>query len=90
VVALDGDHGFVTNELASTVTVFDLATLTRLATIKVGDYPEGMQASPDGKFLYVANWDSNTLSIIDAEKLSVTGTLDAGSSPRAFGTFIRR
>jgi YVTN family beta-propeller protein len=79
----------VTNELASTVTVFDLKTLQKVATVPVGDYPEGMEASPDGKFVYVANWDSNTLSIIDAGTLKVVGTLDAGSSPRAFGTFLR-
>jgi YVTN family beta-propeller protein len=69
--------------------VFDVATLAAVATVKVGDYPEGAQASRDGRFVYVANWDSNTLSIIDAATLSVVGTLDAGSSPRAFGTFVR-
>jgi YVTN family beta-propeller protein len=55
----------------------------------VGDYPEGVQAGPDGRFVYVSNWDSNTVSIIDAQSLSVVGSMDAGSSPRAFGTFIR-
>jgi YVTN family beta-propeller protein len=89
VVALDSAHGFVTNELASTVTVFDVQSLQTLATIPVGDYPEGMQASADGKFLYVANWDSNTLSIIDAQTLKAVGSLNAGTSPRAFGTFLR-
>ena len=49
-----------------------------------------MEASADGRFVYVANWDSNTLSIIDAQVLTVAvGSLGAGSSPRGFGTFLR-
>jgi YVTN family beta-propeller protein len=63
--------------------------LAKIATVKVGDYPEGMQPGPDGRFIYVSNWDSNTVSIIDARTLAVAGSMDGGSSPRAFGTFIR-
>jgi YVTN family beta-propeller protein len=37
----------------------------------------------------VANWFSDTLSIIDAETLAVVGTAAVGAGPRAFGTFIR-
>jgi YVTN family beta-propeller protein len=38
----------------------------------------------------VANWESNTLSIIDAATLRVVGEVKVGDGPRAFGTFLRR
>jgi len=79
----------VTNELASTVTAFDLTSLRPLATIRVGDDPEGIEADPASGLLYVSNWDSNTVSIIDGQALTLIGTMPGGTSPRAFGTFIR-
>ncbi|WP_204307361.1 hypothetical protein [Enterobacter hormaechei] len=48
-----------------------------------------MAASPDGTKLYAANWGSNTLSVIDAKSLAVTGEIKLGDGPRAFGDFIR-
>jgi YVTN family beta-propeller protein len=51
--------------------------------------PEGIEASRDGETLYVANWMDDTVSVVDARNLTVTATLPAGDSPRAFGTFLR-
>ena len=67
VVALAGPRGFVTDQYSGTVTVFNLKTLTNVAAIEVGDHPEGIAASRDGRTLIVANWGSNTLSVIDAD-----------------------
>jgi YVTN family beta-propeller protein len=58
--------------------------------ITVGDYPEGIAATADGKRIIVANWESNTLSIIDAAELKVTGEVKVGDGPRAFGAFLRK
>jgi YVTN family beta-propeller protein len=81
--------GYVTNELAGTVTAFDLATNTPRATTHVGENPEGIEASRDGKWLYVANWDDDTMTVLDAATLASVRTFAAGDSPRAFGTFVR-
>ena len=89
VVALAGNRGFSTDELASTVTAFDLTSLLWSARSMSDDYPEGIEAGADGRLLYVANWFSDSMSVIDAQSLAVVATLPAGSSPRAFGTFIR-
>ncbi|MGU3538346.1 YncE family protein [Methylobacterium sp. A54F] len=89
VVALAGARGFVTNQYAGTVTVFDRASLRPEATIEVDDHPEGIAASADGRTLVVANWGSNTLSLIDAGSLKVVRTLKTGDGPRAFGDFLR-
>jgi YVTN family beta-propeller protein len=56
--------------------------------IDVGEYPEGIDASADGAHIYVANWFSNTLSVIDTVTLAVTGEATTGDGPRAFGQFI--
>nr|WP_207102672.1 YncE family protein [Paracoccus shandongensis] len=89
-VAFAGGRGFVTNQYAGTLTVFDPATLAVLAEVPIGDYPEGISPLPDGKALAVANWDSDTLVLIDAESLEITAEIDMPPGPRAFGQFTGR
>ena len=90
VVALAGGLGFVTDQYSGAVTPFRLDTLEPLKRIPVGDYPEGIAASADGSRLYVANWESNTVSVIGTESLRIERTMDVGDGPRAFGAFLRR
>jgi YVTN family beta-propeller protein len=89
VVALSGATGYVTNELAGTVTAFDLASNVPRRTAHVGENPEGIEASADGKRLYVANWDDNSMAVLDSGTLATIRVFPAGDSPRAFGTFLR-
>jgi YVTN family beta-propeller protein len=70
--------------------VFRLDTLAPVKRITVGDYPEGIEASADGRRVYVANWESNTVSVIDTAHLTVEREIEAGDSPRAFGNFLRQ
>jgi YVTN family beta-propeller protein len=44
--------------------------------IPVGGHPCGMAASPNGKFVYVANANSDTVSVIDTAKEEVVETID--------------
>ncbi|AWN49983.1 hypothetical protein DK419_10690 [Methylobacterium terrae] len=88
-VALAGGRAFVTDQYGGTVSTFDAATLAPGPRLEVGEYPEGIQASPDGKRVYVANWESNTLTVIDAVALTVTATVKTADGPRAFGQFLR-
>ena len=90
VVALAGGKGFVTDQYEGKVAVFDLATGSQITRIAVGDYPDGIQASFDGREVYVVNWESDTLSVLDVANLKVVATIEVGDSPRAFGTFLRR
>ena len=89
-VALAQGKGFVTDQYDGTVTVFDVASLQPLTRITVGDYPEGIAATADGRRIIVANWESNILSVIDVATLKVTGEIKVGNGPRAFGSFLRR
>ena len=89
VVALAQGRGFVTDQYGNSVTAFDLNSLEVLRTIDVGDHPEGIAADLAGRFLYVANWGSDTLSVIDARAMTVVREIRTGESPRAFGDFLR-
>jgi YVTN family beta-propeller protein len=89
-VALAGGRGFVTDQYEGKVAVFDLATLQPIARIAVGDYPDGIEASFDGKSVYVVDWESNDVAQIDVASLKVVATMPVGDSPRSFGTFLRR
>lgn len=89
-VAFAAGRGFVTNQYASTVTVFDPESLEVLAEIEVGDYPEGIAALPDDSGVVVANWDSDTVLIIDADSLATRAEIGVPAGPRAFGQFTGR
>jgi YVTN family beta-propeller protein len=71
------------------VSVFDTETFAPVATVAVGEYPEGIAASRDGKTVYVANWFSNEFWAIAAGSLEVVAKAKTGDGPRAFGSFIR-
>jgi len=81
---------FVTNQYDASVSVIDALDLKPVATIKVGEYPEGIATHPDGLHVYVANWMSNSVSVIDASELKVVNTIPTGDGSRAFGEFIPR
>ena len=48
--------------------------------------PWGVAVSPDGKRVYVANQQSNNISVIDTETNRVTATVSVGSSPFGVAT----
>jgi DNA-binding beta-propeller fold protein YncE len=60
-----------------------------VATIDVGDHPEGIATDAAGANVYVACWFDNLLMRIDTAKLAVTGEAAVGDGPRAFGLFLR-
>ena len=43
-----------------------------------------------GRALAVANWDSDTLVLIDADSLEITAEIAMPAGPRAFGQFTGR
>ena len=88
-VARAGDRLFVTNQHGESVSVLDAATFESVKTIRVGSFPEGIEADPTGSSVWVACWDSNTLERIDTETLTVSAKIAVGEGPRAFGRFLR-
>ena len=64
-----------------TVSVIDLASREVIQTIEVLLHPSGMALSPDGSRLYVANANSDAISVIDTEKDEVLKTLSSKPMP---------
>jgi YVTN family beta-propeller protein len=81
----------VSNWAASSVSVIDTETRTVRGSVKVGDHPCALALSPDGTQLYVANANSDTVSVIDTRTDGVVQTISlqpypnapAGSAPNA-------
>ena len=46
---------YVVNEVSATVSVIDTASNTVVATIPVGENPQGVAITPNGKFVYVTS-----------------------------------
>lgn len=88
-VARAGDRIFVTNQHGESVSVVDAATFETVKTVRVGSFPEGIEADPAGTSVWVACWDSNTLERIDTQALAVSAKIPVGEGPRAFGRFLR-
>ena len=67
----------------SAVAVIDRNTLATIRQVAVGDHPNDMVESPDGTRLYVANGNSNTISVIDCSQWRVSETIATSLVPNA-------
>ncbi len=52
-----------------------------IATIAVGSFPEKIAASADERFVYVTNYEDNTVSVISTASNEVIATFDVGERP---------
>jgi DNA-binding beta-propeller fold protein YncE len=75
------NHGFITNGLDNSVTMFDLKTLQPAAVIKVtGKRPDALDYDPDTKQVFVCNHGSGNLTVLAAEKGTVNASLELGGA----------
>ena len=85
---MDAETGIASS---GTVSVIDLMTRRVIAEIETGLHPSAMVLSPDKTHLYVANTNSDFISVIDTNTDQVVGELSAkpmenlplGSAPDA-------
>jgi len=89
-VAVDpyGQSGrvYVTNSGDGTVTVvpYSYSTLQVLqpaTTVAVGGEPTGIALSPDAKWAYISDKESNRLLVLDTASLTVAGSAAVGNGP---------
>ena len=72
---------YVSNERSGSVSIIDTARGEAVATVPVGDVPQGVAAGPYGTRVYVANRRSNDISVIDAATNALVATIAVGDSP---------
>ena len=49
----------------------------------VGEEPEGVKVSPNGKFVYVTSENTGTVSVIDVANANLIKTFKVGHRPRS-------
>ena len=65
------------------VVIFDTKLLKITGSIAVGDNPNDMCITANGKYLFVANANDNNVSVIDCRRISVVETLNSALYPDA-------
>ena len=73
---------YASNWVGDDVSVIDLTTGALVRRIPVSDTPRGMYATNDGRYLYVAGFDSGDLERIDLETWSVKKLFTNGGALR--------
>ena len=79
-----GPFAYIPNAGDNTVSVIDLSkSIPSMAplTLNVGRRPQGVAIEPSGKYIYVSNHDSDTVSVIGAPAHTVVTTLPVGDGP---------
>ena len=60
---------YVSNEKGNSISVIDTDKMETVATIKTRQRPRGIEVSRDGKFVFVALGDDDTIQIFDTKSL---------------------
>ncbi len=78
----DDRYLFAAGSVAGYVCVYELPDLELAATIPVGSEPNWIVFSSQGRFAYVSNRGSDTVSVISVETLSEVEQIDVGQYPQ--------
>jgi YVTN family beta-propeller protein len=73
---------WVASRLNGHVYGYSLPELALIAEIPVGDHPDWLTFSPDGKFAYAANGGSNNVSVIDIAARKELTRIAVGDAPK--------
>ena len=71
------------NEDAAQISVVDLESGNIVATVKMGEEPEGVTIRPDGKVVYVTSEDEGAVYAIDTATNKVIKKVPVGHRPRS-------
>ena len=81
-VSPDGKTLWVNSKLNSHVYVYSLPDVKLLGGIHVGDHPDWLTLTPDGKSVYVANAGSNSVSVLDTASRKEVARIPVGQVPK--------
>lgn len=82
-LAIVGERLFIASEDTGTAVIVSARDGAPLATLPVGEEPEGVAASPDGGVVYMTSESASTVAVIDAENLGLEARFEVGERPRA-------
>ena len=81
-VTEDGKMLVVNSRLNSSVYAYALPDLKLLGSAEVGKAPDWVTLTPDGKRAYVANAQSNSVSVIDLQAMKELTRIPVGQVPK--------
>jgi DNA-binding beta-propeller fold protein YncE len=82
----DGRHVFLSNRVASTISLIDLQTFSVVASLPGPSGPDDMDVTADGKTLLVASRWAGKLSVIDIDSRRLLRQVRVGRSPHGVWT----
>jgi len=82
-ISKDGKELFISCWGCDKLLTFDLNALVWKQPITVGDNPNEILITPDGKLLFVSNANDNNVSVVDLKTRKVIETLDAALFPNS-------
>ena len=80
-LAPDQGRGFISNGGNSTVTIFDLKTLKKIADVPTGKKPDAIIFDPATSQVFAFNGDGESATVISAADGKVAGTVPLGGGP---------
>lgn len=81
-VTADGKTLVVCSRLNSSVYTYSLPDLKLLGSVEVGKAPDWVTLTPDSKSAYVANAQSNSVSVIDIKSVKEVTRIPVGQVPK--------
>jgi YVTN family beta-propeller protein len=81
-VTADGKNLVVCSRLNSAVYIYSLPDLKLLGSVEVGKAPDWVTLTPDSKSAYVANAQSNSVSVIDIKSIKEVTRIPVGQVPK--------
>lgn len=89
-VTPDGKLLLATSKVYSTMYAYSLPDLKPKGTVHVGQHPEWVTLTPDGKVAYVAAAGDNSVTAVDTATLKVIARIPVGQVPKRNGTALVR
>ena len=80
-IAPELGQGFVSDGQSSTITIFDLKTLSTMSEVPAGKKPDAIIYDPATQRVFAFNGGSDSATAIQAASGKVAGTIDLGGGP---------
>jgi YVTN family beta-propeller protein len=87
-VTPDGRQLWSTSKVYSHAYVYSLPDLKPIGTVFVGQHPEWVTFTPDGRFVYIGAAGDNMTFAVDTKTLKEVARIPVGQVPKRIGTAI--
>jgi YVTN family beta-propeller protein len=84
----NGGRLWSTSKVNGYAYVYSIADLKEVGRVFVGQHPEWVTMTPDGRFLYIAAAGDNSVTVVDAATIKVVANIPVGQVPKRNGTAL--